>query len=43
MAISVALCVPDWPIFNRHPVKWLECVPDREGASEAEGEAKKTK
>lgn len=23
------LCVPDWPIFNRHPVKWLESIPDR--------------
>lgn len=23
------LCVPDWPIYNRHPVKWLESVPHR--------------
>lgn len=23
------LCVPDWPFYNRHPVKWLESVPDR--------------
>lgn len=27
--ISVIICVPDWPFFNRHPVKWLESVPDR--------------
>mmetsp|Transcript_8774 Transcript_8774/g.12835 ORF Transcript_8774/g.12835 Transcript_8774/m.12835 type:complete len:80 (-) Transcript_8774:237-476(-) len=29
VAISVILCVPDWPFYNRHPVKWLESVPDR--------------
>jgi hypothetical protein len=23
------ICVPDWPFFNRHPVKWLESVPNR--------------
>ena len=23
------ICVPDWPFYNRHPVKWLESVPDR--------------
>ncbi|CAJ1969326.1 unnamed protein product [Cylindrotheca closterium] len=31
VAISVVLCVPDWPFYNRHPVKWLESVPDRRG------------
>lgn len=29
VVISVVLCVPDWPFYNRHPVKWLESVPDR--------------
>mmetsp|Transcript_3730 Transcript_3730/g.9872 ORF Transcript_3730/g.9872 Transcript_3730/m.9872 type:complete len:80 (+) Transcript_3730:211-450(+) len=29
VAISLVLCVPDWPFYNRHPVKWLESVPDR--------------
>eukprot|EP00956_Cyclotella_meneghiniana_P011667 scaffold16423_cov55-Cyclotella_meneghiniana.AAC.4 len=29
--ISLVLCVPDWPIYNKHPVKWLDCVPGREG------------
>lgn len=24
-------CVPDWPIYNRHPIKWLDSVPDRRG------------
>ena len=23
------LCVPDWPFYNRNPIKWLESVPDR--------------
>jgi signal peptidase complex subunit 1 len=23
------LCVPDWPFYNRHPIKWLESIPDR--------------
>jgi signal peptidase complex subunit 1 len=27
----VQLCVPDWPFYNRHPVKWLDSVPDRRG------------
>mmetsp|Transcript_7352 Transcript_7352/g.12185 ORF Transcript_7352/g.12185 Transcript_7352/m.12185 type:complete len:81 (-) Transcript_7352:175-417(-) len=26
-AISVVLCVPDWPFYNRHPVKWLDQIP----------------
>ena len=27
VCISVVLCVPDWPLFNRHPVSWLSEVP----------------
>ena len=23
------LCVPDWPFYNKHPIKWLDSVPDR--------------
>ena len=42
MAISVVLCVPDWPIYNRHPIKWLESIPDRDEDS-SEGETKKGK
>lgn len=34
MVISVVLCVPDWPFYNRHPVKWLDSVPDRRIAKE---------
>jgi len=37
VGISILLCVPDWPIYNKHPVKWLESIPDR-----SEGESKKS-
>jgi signal peptidase complex subunit 1 len=26
-AIACVLCIPDWGIFNRNPVKWLSHVP----------------
>mmetsp|Transcript_37520 Transcript_37520/g.81753 ORF Transcript_37520/g.81753 Transcript_37520/m.81753 type:complete len:80 (+) Transcript_37520:292-531(+) len=25
--ISIVLCVPDWPFYNKHPVKWLDQIP----------------
>lgn len=25
------LVVPDWPMFNRNPTKWLDQLPPREG------------
>lgn len=28
VVISIILCVPDWPMFNRHPIQWLESVPN---------------
>ena len=31
LIMRLQLCVPDWPFYNRHPVKWLESVPDRRG------------
>mmetsp|Transcript_13454 Transcript_13454/g.22930 ORF Transcript_13454/g.22930 Transcript_13454/m.22930 type:complete len:89 (-) Transcript_13454:316-582(-) len=44
VAISIVLCVPDWPIYNRHPIKWLDDIPDRDSDSEEEEEeTKKTK
>ena len=33
-AVSVVLCVPDWPIYNRHPVDWLKEVPSSENSDE---------
>jgi signal peptidase complex subunit 1 len=29
MILSIIICVPDWPWFNKHPIKWLDSVPDR--------------
>ncbi|CAM9615402.1 unnamed protein product, partial [Ectocarpus sp. 13 AM-2016] len=31
MALSMILVVPDWPMFNRNPTKWLDRLPPREG------------
>ena len=42
VVISIVLCVPDWPIYNRHPIKWLESIPDRSEGG-ASSESKKTK
>ncbi|VEU34690.1 unnamed protein product [Pseudo-nitzschia multistriata] len=33
VVLSTVLCVPDWPFYNRHPIKWLDSVPDRRGDS----------
>jgi signal peptidase complex subunit 1 len=27
LLVALVVCVPDWPWFNRHPVKWLDEVP----------------
>ena len=43
VVISVVLCVPDWPIFNKHPIKWLENIPDRDGESSGDGEKESKK
>mmetsp|Transcript_22066 Transcript_22066/g.29093 ORF Transcript_22066/g.29093 Transcript_22066/m.29093 type:complete len:83 (-) Transcript_22066:421-669(-) len=34
VVLSCIICVPDWPFFNRHPVKWLDSVPDRRSKAE---------
>mmetsp|Transcript_17859 Transcript_17859/g.38887 ORF Transcript_17859/g.38887 Transcript_17859/m.38887 type:complete len:96 (-) Transcript_17859:89-376(-) len=26
LVLSLLLCIPDWPMFNRNPVVWLEEV-----------------
>ena len=26
LCVSVILCVPDWGIYNRNPVKWLDKI-----------------
>lgn len=40
VGISLVLCVPDWPIYNRHPIKWLESIPDRSEEEETKEETK---
>ncbi|CAB9501031.1 Microsomal signal peptidase 12 kDa subunit (SPC12) [Seminavis robusta] len=30
VSISVVLCVPDWPFYNRNPIEWLDSVPNRQ-------------
>jgi Microsomal signal peptidase 12 kDa subunit (SPC12) len=27
VAISLILCVPDWPFFNRNPIQFLDSLP----------------
>jgi Microsomal signal peptidase 12 kDa subunit (SPC12) len=29
LSLLLQLCVPDWPFYNRHPIKWLDSIPDR--------------
>lgn len=36
LALSFVLCVPAWPWFRRHPIKWL---PNRVEESESESES----
>lgn len=26
LALALVLCIPDWPMYNRNPVMWLEEV-----------------
>mmetsp|Transcript_7901 Transcript_7901/g.9180 ORF Transcript_7901/g.9180 Transcript_7901/m.9180 type:complete len:85 (-) Transcript_7901:247-501(-) len=40
VVISAVLCVPDWPIYNRNPIKWLDSVPDRKGGKLDSGKKK---
>lgn len=40
------MCVPDWPFYNKHPVKWLDSVQELRhpgGAAEesSSGDSKK--
>jgi signal peptidase complex subunit 1 len=43
VGISLVLCVPDWPIYNKHPIKWLESIPDRSDDSDSDEEEEETK
>ncbi len=24
LVLAILLCIPDWPMYNKHPVKWAE-------------------
>lgn len=41
LVIAMLLCVPDWPMFNRHPVPWLASIPSSK--SKSKSKKKKTK
>mmetsp|Transcript_16907 Transcript_16907/g.50501 ORF Transcript_16907/g.50501 Transcript_16907/m.50501 type:complete len:111 (+) Transcript_16907:204-536(+) len=53
LVLAMLICVPDWPIFNRHPTPWLKEIPAPEGKkggavekaekSEGSGESKTSK
>mmetsp|Transcript_38762 Transcript_38762/g.51077 ORF Transcript_38762/g.51077 Transcript_38762/m.51077 type:complete len:102 (+) Transcript_38762:128-433(+) len=42
VALAVLICVPNWPWFNRHPIKWLEEIP-ASGSSKKKSENSETK
>ena len=33
LVVAMILCVPDWPMFNRHPVDWLKEIPTAKTAT----------
>ena len=37
------ICLPDWPWWNRHPLKWLEAPEDEELEKEEKKKVKKVK
>ena len=46
VVISVVLCVPDWPMYNRDPVSWLPeypKIPDDYGKPKSSKESKEPK
>ena len=28
LGLSLIICIPDWPFYNRHPVEWLDEIPE---------------
>jgi signal peptidase complex subunit 1 len=31
LVLALLLCIPDWPMYNKNPVRWLGAIPDRVG------------
>ena len=42
-APGAQICLPDWPWWNRHPLKWLEAPEDEELEKEEKKKVKKVK
>mmetsp|Transcript_63588 Transcript_63588/g.143444 ORF Transcript_63588/g.143444 Transcript_63588/m.143444 type:complete len:96 (+) Transcript_63588:119-406(+) len=43
VVISVVLCVPDWPWFNRNPVVWWNGQTRKSSSTKESGSSKATK
>ena len=41
--ISAVICLPDWPWWNRHPLKWLEPPEEEEIVEKRKKKKKKDK
>ena len=41
LVLSLILCIPDWPMFNRNPVHWLDEVGSRSSGSSNKGSSTK--
>eukprot|EP00325_Prymnesiales_sp_UTEX-LB-985_P006201 CAMPEP_0174707714 /NCGR_PEP_ID=MMETSP1094-20130205/10153_1 /TAXON_ID=156173 /ORGANISM="Chrysochromulina brevifilum, Strain UTEX LB 985" /LENGTH=77 /DNA_ID=CAMNT_0015906139 /DNA_START=193 /DNA_END=426 /DNA_ORIENTATION=+ len=40
---SAVICLPDWPWWNRHPLKWLESAEEEDVVDEKVEKKKKKK
>ena len=36
-AVACVVAVPDWPVYNKHPVKWLPAKGDAAGKQQKRG------
>ena len=41
LGLSLILCIPDWPFFNRNPVQWLEKIKGAPKAPKTKAATKK--
>jgi len=42
VAIAAVVCLPDWPFYNRNPLKWLQSVePPKQQTKTKTGKKKK--
>jgi signal peptidase complex subunit 1 len=43
LVLALIVCIPDWPIFNKHEVKWLDHVGQYSAQSSSSSKPKETK